>query len=279
MDIKATDVKALREKTGAGMMECKKALEEANGDAAAAEKILKEKGLAALEQRSGRATAEGRIFILIENGKAAVCEITCETDFVAKNEEFIALGNEMCKKVIEKGYKEANDDLAGMLVNLATKIRENMQLKRVMLVDIPAGTAAAKYVHTADWKTGVIVIVGADPASAAENQAVKEFVYDCCLHIAAFSPRYEKRGDVSESYIAEQKEIFLKQIESLDKPEKVKEGIVQGKINKHLADICFMDQMFVKDDKLTVAKKMEEVGKAAGAKLSLVKTVLVKLGE
>jgi elongation factor Ts len=283
MDIKAADVKALREKTGAGVMECKKALEEASGDGAAAEKILKEKGLAALEQRSGRATAEGRIFILIENGKAAVCEITCETDFVAKNEEFIALGNEMCKKAIEKGYREPNDDLTGMLVNLATKIRENMQLRRVMLIDIPAGTVAAKYVHTADWKTGVVVIAGVDPAEAAENQAVKEFVYDCCLHIAAFTPLYEKRSDVSESYNAEQTDIFLKQMEqdekNKNKPANVKENIVQGKINKLLSDICFMDQMFVKDDKLTVAKKMEEVGKAAGAKLSLVKTALVKLGE
>jgi elongation factor Ts len=279
MAIQATDVKNLREKTGAGMMECKKALEEAEGDSSKAEKILKEKGLAALEKRSGRATSEGRVFIVIEGGKIAVCEITCETDFVAKNEEFVALGNSICKTVIQKGYTEANDELNGMLVGLATKIRENMQLKRVLLIEIPQGAAAAKYVHTADWKTGVVVIIGAEPQSAAENPAVKEFTADCCLHIAAFTPQYQTRADVPEAYIAEQKEIFMKQIETLDKPEKIKEGIVQGKINKHLADVCFMEQFFVKDDKLTVAKKMEEVGKAAGAQLSLLKSVLIKLGE
>jgi elongation factor Ts len=279
MEIKASDVKALREKTGAGMMECKKALEETGGDAAKAEKLLKEKGLAALEQRAGRTTSEGRVFITIENDKAAVCEITCETDFVAKNEEFIALGNDICKKVIAKGYKDVNDDLTGMLTNLATKIRENMVLKRLWLIDIPKGTVAAKYVHTADWKTGVVVIIGADPASACNNAELKDFVFKCCLHIAAFTPRYNTRADVDEAYIAEQKEIFEKQTAALDKPEKVKTGIVQGKINKHLADICFMDQAFVADDKLTVAKKMDEVGKSVGAKLTLVKTLLVKLGE
>ena len=279
MEIKAIDVKNLREKTGAGMMECKKALEEAHGDSGKAEKILKEKGLAALEKRSGRATGEGRVFIVIESGKAAVCEITCETDFVAKNEDFAALGNDICKTVIQKGYTQVNDELNGMLVGLATKIRENMQLKRVLLIEIPAGAAAAKYVHTADWKTGVVVIVGAEPQSAAENPAVKEFAADCCLHIAAFTPRYQTLADVPLDYIAEQKEIFMKQIETLDKPERIKEGIVQGKINKHLADICFTEQFFVKDDKLTVEKKMEEVGKAVGAKLTLIKTVLIKLGE
>ncbi|MDR1785252.1 MAG: translation elongation factor Ts [Spirochaetaceae bacterium] len=279
MEIKATDVKALRDRTGAGMMECKKALEEAGGDAAKAEKLLKEKGLAALEKRAGRITGEGRVFIVAEGGKIALCEITCETDFVAKNEEFVALGESICKAAIKKGYTSVNDELSGMLSNLATKIRENMTLKRVLVLDIPAGAAAAKYVHTSDWKTGVIVIVGADPAGAADNPLVKEFVYDCCLHIAAFTPLYNTRADVDAAYIAEQKDIFTKQTASLDKPDKVKEGIVQGKINKHLAEICFMDQTFVKDDKLTVAKKMEEVGKAAGAKLTLLKTVLVRVGE
>jgi elongation factor Ts len=279
MEIKATDVKALRDRTGAGMMECKKALEEAAGDAAKAEKILKEKGLAALEKRAGRITGEGRVFIIIEGNKAALCEITCETDFVAKNEEFVVLGEDICRKTIAKGFTAVNDELSGMLSNLATKIRENMTLKRVMLIDIPKGAAAAKYVHTSDWKTGVIVIIKADPESAAEHPLVKEFAYDCCLHIAAFTPLYNTRAEVPESYIAEQKEIFAKQTESLDKPDKVKEGIVQGKVNKHLAEICFMDQIFVKDDKLTVAKKMEEIGKAAGAKLTLFKTVLVRVGE
>jgi elongation factor Ts len=276
-DITAAQVKLLREKTGAGMMECKKALTETNGDDGKAEKLLKERGLAAVEKRADRTTSEGRIFIKITGSKAVLAEITCETDFVAKNDDFIKLGEEVCEKALAKGYTEVNAELSGMLLDLATKIRENMTLRRVKLVDIPAGVAASKYVHS-DGKTGVLVLIAADPASAAENDDVKEFVFDCCQHIAAFSPQYITRAEVPASYIEEQKAIFIKQVEALDKPDKVKEGIVQGKINKHLAEMCFMDQGFVKDDKVTVSKKMEEVGKKAGAKLSLAKTVLFQLG-
>lgn len=276
MEIKATDVKALREKTGAGMMECKKALVETNGDAAAAEKLLKEKGLAAVEKRAGRATSEGRVFIKIQGNKAVICELTCETDFVAKNADFIQIGNDIVNTVLEKGYTEVNKELSDMLLDLATKIRENMSLRRLQVIDVPAGAVVSSYVHS-DGKTGVVVVITSDK-DVSNSADVKEFAYDCCLHMAAFTPAYIKRDDVDEAYIAEQTEIFTKQVESLDKPENVKAGIVKGKINKHLADICFMDQPFVKDDKVSVAKKMEEVGKAADAKLTMAQVVLYQLG-
>lgn len=276
MEIKAADVKALRERTGAGMMECKKALVETNGDAAAAEKLLKEKGLAAVEKRAGRATSEGRVFIKIQDNKAVICELTCETDFVAKNADFIQIGNDIVNTVFEKGYTEVNKELSDMLLDLATKIRENMSLRRLQVIDVPAGAVVSSYVHS-DGKTGVVVIITADK-DVSNSAVVKEFAYDCCLHMAAFTPAYIKREDVDEAYIAEQTEIFTKQVESLDKPENVKAGIVKGKINKHLADICFMDQPFVKDDKVSVAKKMEEIGKAADAKLTMAQVVLYQLG-
>lgn len=276
MEIKAADVKALREKTGAGMMECKKALVETNGDAAAAEKLLKEKGLAAVEKRAGRATSEGRVFIKIQDNKAVICELTCETDFVAKNADFIQIGNDIVNTVFEKGYTEVNKELSDMLLDLATKIRENMSLRRLQVIDVPAGAVVSSYVHS-DGKTGVVVVITADK-DVSNSAVVKEFAYDCCLHMAAFTPAYIKREDVDEAYIAEQTEIFTKQVESLDKPENVKAGIVKGKINKHLADICFMDQPFVKDDKVSVAKKMEEIGKAADAKLTMAQVVLYQLG-
>lgn len=276
MEIKATDVKALRERTGAGMMECKKALVETNGDAAAAEKLLKEKGLAAVEKRAGRATSEGRVFIKIQDNKAVICELTCETDFVAKNADFIQIGNDIVNTVFEKGYTEVNKELSDMLLDLATKIRENMSLRRLQVIDVPAGAVVSSYVHS-DGKTGVVVVITADK-DVSNSAVVKEFAYDCCLHMAAFTPAYIKREDVDEAYIAEQTEIFTKQVESLDKPENVKAGIVKGKINKHLADICFMDQSFVKDDKVSVAKKMEEIGKAADAKLTMAQVVLYQLG-
>jgi len=277
MAITAADVKALREKTGAGMMECKKALTEANGDAAEAEKILKEKGLAAVAKRAERATSEGRIFVRQDGNKIVIAEVTCETDFVAKNTDFIALGEKILDVIIAKGYTKVEKELEDMVLELATKIRENMSLRRLEVVDVPAGSASAYYVHS-DFKTAAVVVI-----SGSDADDVKVFAKDCCLHLAAFTPAYTQKSDVPQSYIDEQKEIFSAQMaqdeKMASKPENVKEGILQGKINKHLAEICFVDQAFVKDDKVTVAKKLEQVGKDAGAKLAFAKTILYVLGK
>lgn len=277
MAITAADVKALRDKTGAGMMECKKALTEANGDAAEAEKILKEKGLAAVAKRAERATSEGRIFIKQEGSKVAVAEVTCETDFVAKNADFITVGNKIIDLILAKGYTKPEKELEDLVLELATKIRENMALRRVELIDVPAGDAAAYYVHS-DFKTAAVVVV-----KGSDADVVKTFAKDCCLHLAAFTPAYTEQKDVPENYINEQKEIFEAQMAQdpnlASKPENVKAGILQGKINKHLAEICFVDQAFVKDDKVTVAKKLAEVSKEAGATLSFEKVALYILGK
>lgn len=277
MDIKASDVKALREKTGAGMMECKNALTECGGDAAAAEKLLKEKGLAAVEKRAGRATKEGLILVKNEGGKAVMAELTCETDFVAKNADFIALGDRIIDSAFKNGATDVTKDLSDMVLELATKVRENMSLSRLVSVSAGADEYIAKYIHS-DRKTGVLVVLKADKADVFKDKAVQDFAYDCCLHVAAFTPLYPDTASVDKQYVAEQTEIFTKQVAELDKPENVKAGIVQGKIKKHLAEICFLEQAFVKDDKLSVAKKMEEVGKAAGGKISLSKMVLFQLG-
>lgn len=277
MAITAADVKALRDKTGAGMMECKKALTEANGDAAEAEKILKEKGLAAVAKRAERATSEGRIFIKQEGSKIAVAEVTCETDFVAKNADFVTVGNKIVDLILAKGYTKPEKELEDLVLELATKIRENMALRRVELIDVPAGDAAAYYVHS-DFKTAAVVVV-----KGSDADVVKTFAKDCCLHLAAFTPAYTEQKDVPENYINEQKEIFEAQMAQdpnlASKPENVKAGILQGKINKHLAEICFVDQAFVKDDKVTVAKKLAEVSKEAGATLSFEKVALYILGK
>lgn len=277
MDITASDVKALRERTGAGMMECKNALVETKGDAAAAEKLLKEKGLAAVEKRAGRATSEGRVVVKTDGKKAVMAEVTCETDFVAKNVDFIALCDDVINTAWNKNVTEVTPELATKVLDLATKIRENMSLNRIANVNCAADETVTNYIHS-DNKTGVLVVLKADKADILSTPAVKEFAYDCCLHIAAFTPRYVATSDVDKAYIAEQTEIFTKQTAELDKPENVKAGIVQGKIKKHLAEICFLEQPFVKDDKVSVAKKMEEVGKAAGGKITLSKMVLFQLG-
>ena len=277
MAITAAMVKVLFKATGAGMLDCKKALTDANGDMAEAEKILKEKGLAAVAKRSERATSEGRIYIKQEGNKVAIVEVTCETDFVAKNAEFIATGEKVLAEVLAKGYTEANDELKNMVLDFATRTRENMSLSTVKLVTVPENAVAGMYIHT-DFKQAAVVVI-----KGSTDDKVKEFARDCCMHLVAETPSYNTRAEVPAEYVEEQKSIFKAQMDQdekmASKPEKVKEGILQGKINKHLAEICFEDQMFVKDDKKTVKAKLEEVGKSVGASLAFGEIHLLLLGK
>ena len=277
MAITATQVKELREQTGAGMMDCKKALTETNGDFDAAAKLLKEKGLAAVAKRAERVTSEGRIFIRQNGNKIAVVELVCETDFVANNADFISSGEKILDMVFEKGYTEANKELSDVLLDFATRTRENMSLNKVQIIEVPEGASSGIYVHS-NFKQAAVVIV-----KGSVDDKVKEFAKDCCMHLVAFTPAYIKQTDVPQSYIDEQKDIFKKQMEQdpkmASKPENVREGILQGKINKHLAEVCFVDQMFVKDDKKSVNAKLAEIGKEVGASLEFGDISLLVLGK
>jgi len=277
MAVTVADIKTLNQNTGAGMLDCKKALMECNGDVAAAEKLLREKGLAAMAKRSDRATAEGRIYIRQEGNKIAVVEVTCETDFVANNPDFVAVGDKLVDLTLAKGLKEVTEDHKALINEIAIKFRENMNVSKVELFEVAADEVGKFYIH-GDNKTAAVVIV---KGSTADDVAT--FAYDCCLHIAAFTPAYTKKSDVPQSYIDEQKDIFKAQMDAdpkmASKPENVKDGILQGKINKNLAEICFEDQMFVKDDKKSVSAKLAETGKAAGAELSFATAKLYLLGK
>ncbi|MCR5731464.1 MAG: translation elongation factor Ts [Sphaerochaetaceae bacterium] len=269
MAISAAEVKKLRDITGAGMMECKKALTEANGDMTAAEKILKEMGLAAVAKRQDRATENGRVFAATNGKKACLVELTCETDFVAKNDQFKALGEEIAKVVLEKEYTEVVPELVEMVNGLIATIKENMSCKKVQLIDIPANGMAATYVH-GEGSVAVVVVFKADNAALFENETVATFCHDCALHVAAYKPQFLNTSVISKEFEDAQLEIFKAQAAQLDKPEKVKEGIVRGKLSKLYKEICFVDQAFVKDDTMSVSKKMAEVAKAAGGKLDIV---------
>lgn len=277
MAITAAQVKELREQTGAGMMDCKKALTDTNGDFEAAAKLLKEKGLAAVAKRAERVTSEGRIFIRQNGNKIAVVELVCETDFVASNADFIASGEKILDMVFEKGYTDVNKELSDVLLDFATRTRENMSLSKVQIIEVPEGAASGIYIHSNFKQAAVVIVKG----STADK--VKEFAKDCCMHLVAFTPAYIKQTDVPQSYIDEQKEIFKAQMaqdEKLkSKPDAAKEKILEGKINKHLSEVCFVDQMFVKDDKKSVNAKLAEVGKEVGATLEFGDISLLNLGK
>jgi elongation factor Ts len=280
-EITAADVKKLREKTGAGMMECKNALVACNGDFAAAEKILKEKGLAAIEKRAGRATNEGKIFVKIEGSRAVLLELASETDFVARNPDFIALGGILADKVLEKGYTGPVEELNAMVTDLATKIRENMSLKRLTVLNASAGEYLTRYIH-GDGNIGVVVKLGADKPEVFENEEVKTFAFNIALHVAAFNPMAIGRDNINSAWLKEQEEIFRKQMEQdesmKDKPANVIENILKGKVNKFLKDICLLDQGYVKDEKLSVNQALAEISKKAGSAISVKDYVYYKVG-
>ncbi len=278
MAITAEDVKRLRDATGAGMMDCKKALMKSDGDFNAANKFLKEMGLAAIAKRQDRATNNGRVFVRVTDDKAVIVQLSCETDFVAGNDQFAKLGENICSVVVEKGYTEMNDELHGMVNDLITVIKENMALKQVIVIPLGENEFASSYVH-GQGSLGVVVTFKTDKAELANDQGVKEFANDCALHIAAFTPSYFTSASVDPAYIAEQTEIFTAQAVLLDKPAKVVEGIVKGKLSKHLAEICFLQQKFVKDDSVTVEQKAKEVGKTAGGKLEITDFTYVLAGQ
>jgi elongation factor Ts len=280
-NITAADVKALREKTGAGMMECKNALVETDGNFDEAERILKEKGLAAVEKRSGRATNEGKVFVKVREGVAALVELASETDFVARNPEFIELGGIIADIVLDKDYSEPNDELNGMVSDLASKIRENMSLKRIKVVKAGDGEYLTSYIH-GDGAIGVVVKVQADKTEAFQNEELKAFVFSLALHVAAFNPLALDQSKVDADWLKEQESIFRAQMEQdekmQDKPTNVIDNILKGKVSKFLKDICFMDQPYVKDEKMTVAGALEDAGKSFGIKLNIVDFVYFKVG-
>jgi elongation factor Ts len=259
MAISAADVKRLREKTGAGPLECKKALEETNGNFEHAEKRLKEKGLAAVEKRADRATNEGKIFVKIQDNTAALVEVASETDFVARNPEFIALGNVIASRILEKGYTETNEELAGLVADLATRIGENMSLKRIKTVKAEAHEYLTQYIH-GDGTIGVVVKLGSDKPEVFTRDDVKEFAFNIALHITAFNPLALDKTKIDPEFLKEQESLFRTQLERDEKlqgkPANVIDTILKGKVTKYLSEICLLEQGYVKDDALTVAQAL-----------------------
>jgi elongation factor Ts len=280
MEIKASDVKNLREKTGAGMMDCKNALVKTNGDFAAAEKILKELGLAAVEKRADRVTNEGKVFARVSGSKAVLVELACETDFVSRNDDFNAAGEKAADLAIAKGLKAPCPELEAFVVDAASKIKENLSLKSVTFLDAPS-CHIASYLH-GEGKIGVLVALKSDKAEALGKPEAKALAFDLALHIAAFNPAYLDASKVDPAYLKEQEELFRAQVAKDEKmkakPANVIDGIIKGKISKHIEEICLLEQSFVKDDKKKVKDVLAETGKALGASLSIEAYRYVKVG-
>ena len=293
MAITAAQVKELRELTGAGMMDCKKALSATEGDMDKAVEFLREKGLATAQKKASRVAAEGLCKTLVaEDGKkAVVVEVNAETDFVAKNEKFQNYVAEVAAQALnttaadieaflaEPWALDASKTVKEALAAQVAVIGENIQIRRFAQV-VEENGFVASYVHMGG-KIGVLVDIESDVV----NDDVKEMAKNVAMQIAALKPKYTNRSEISEDYIAHEKEILLAQImndpKESQKPEKVIQGMINGRINKELKEICLLDQVYVKaeDGKQSVAKYVEEVAKANGAKISVKGFVRYETGE
>jgi len=254
-NITADMVKSLREKTGAGMMDCKRALAETDGDVDKAVESLRKAGITKAEKKAGRATKEGLIFLTVEGGTAVLVEILCETDFVARNEKFREYGAGLARKLAAECTVDG--DIAAAvataeqpnLVSLISVIGENMQIRRVLRWQT-AGGQLASYNHQSLSKCCVLV----EAAGEVDATVLK----DACLHIAAFSPRYIGPEQVPADILAKEREIAAAQVQG--KPENIVGKIVEGKIQKWYSEVCLLRQPWVRDDKSSlekVAPKME----------------------
>ena len=276
VQISAADVKQLREKTGAGMMDCKSALVEAEGDMAVAERKLKERGVAAAAKRTGRATSEGRVFAQVGETGAALVELSSETDFVARNAEFVQLGDSVVQQVVDGQISEPTPELTVQVADAIGRIKENIELRRIRLLQRAGGDHISSYIH---GEGGIGVLVKLTAGDAAGHDAVATLGFDLALHVAAYAPAYLSSDDVDPAYLAEQEGIFRTQAEALGKPEKVVEGIVKGKLKKHLQEICLVEQDFVKDSSRTVKQVLADTGKEAGGEITLAEYAYFRVGD
>lgn len=260
-------------------MDCKKALEDADGNFEKAERILKELGKAAAAKRSGRATNEGRIFVGTSGNQAVIIELTCETDFVARNDGFVALGQALAADAMARGLTTPDAAMEARVQETISTIKENMTIRRMVLLKKADNELFSHYIHGDSGRLGGIVVLRVDSAAAANHPAVKEFAFDCALHVVASRPAYLSEETVDEAYRKEQREIFLAQAQNQGKAEKVIESMVNGKLRKHFEEICMLKQPFVKDDQKSVAAVAAEVGKAAGTKIEVVGYTVLGVGE
>lgn len=277
VEVSAAQVKALREKTGAGMMDCKSALVEAEGDMALAERKLKERGVAAAAKRTGRATSEGRVFAGVGEGAAALVELSSETDFVARNAEFIELGESVASQVVERRLTEPSSDLTSRVAEAVGRIKENIKLRRIHLMELAGSDHVSSYIH-GEGGIGVLLKLSISDAAATDD-TITALGFDLALHVAAYAPPYLSREDVDAGYLAEQEGIFRTQAEAMGKPENVVEGIIKGKLKKHLQEICLLEQEFVKDSSRTVTQVLADASKEVGAEITLSDYAYFRVGE
>ena len=287
-NISAKEVAELRKKTGCGMMECKKALVEADGDMDAAIKVLRERGLAVAAKKADRIAAEGIVDILTEGNVTAIIEVNSETDFVAKNETFQAFVNSLLKVIIANrpadiaalnacAYPDSDMTVEEKMKNMIFTIGENMHIRRFEIVD----GVVSSYIH-GKGATGVVVLFDTD-AATAQSDKFKEMAKNVALQVAAMPVLYLNKEAVPAEVIAEEKNVLMTQIKNdpkmASKPEQIIEKMVTGRIGKYYEQNCLMEQAYVKDDSVSVGKYVQNTAKELGADIAVKGFIRYERGE
>ena len=287
MAITASMVKELREMTGAGMMDCKKALNETNGDMDAAIEFLRKNGQAKAEKKAGRIAAEGIVKAVVKDDKvAAIVEVNSETGFVAKNEEFQGFVDAVVNQVADSDAADMDAFMAeawaadttktvkDALIEKVAVIGENLNIRR--FEKIVTDGCVVDYIH-GGGRIGVLIEAEADVV----NDEIKKCLKNVAMQVAAMSPKYTSRAEVSQEYMDHEKEILLAAAkkENPEKPENIIEKMIIGRLNKELKEICLLDQAYVQDSDLTVAKYVEKVAKENNANVTVKRFVRFETGE
>lgn len=287
MAITAGLVKELREMTGAGMMDCKKALTETNGDIDAAIEYLRKNGQAKAEKKAGRIAAEGIVRTVVKDDKvASIVEVNSETDFVAKNADFQAFVEAVAAQAVEtdaadidafmaEAWKEdSSKTVKEALVEKIAVIGENLNIRRFEKVQTDG--CVVSYIH-GGGRIGVLVVADTDVV----NDEIKTCLKNVAMQVAAMYPKYVSRAEVSQEYMDHEKEILLAQAkkENPEKPDNIIEKMIIGRLNKELKEICLLDQVYVQDSDLTVAKYVDKVAKENNANVTVKKFIRFETGE
>ena len=286
MSFTAKDVAALREKTGCGMMDCKKALSQADGDMDKAIDFLREKGLAAATKKAGRIAAEGISFAEVNEAgnTGVVIEVNAETDFVAKNAQFRSFVKICADTVLESNPADvdallqtkaagSSETVDAILKEKILKIGENIKIRRFKRFDGVVGA----YIH-AEGKIGVLTKFETAPEVASKPE-FGEYAKNVCMQIAAIVPQYLDESKVPAEVVDHEKSILKQQIIDSGKPEAIAEKIVQGRLRKFFEEVCLVDQAYIKDDKLTIRKYTEQTGKELGGAIKIVDFARFERGE
>lgn len=285
MAVTAEMVKELRERTGAGMMDCKKALMDTDGDMEKAIELLREKGLAKAAKKAGRIAAEGLINLKVsEDGKKAVIiEVNSETDFVAKNMEFQGFVNKLADIVLDSGVKTMDELLnynyseegtvSTVLNNKIAKIGENLNIRRFEIIEEPNAVNVG-YIH-GGGRIGVLVSFATD---ASYNEIV-DLGKDVAMQVAAMSPKYISEADVDDEYIENEKKILTQQALNEGKDASIVDKMVIGRLKKELKQVCLLDQAFVKDSEITVKQYIDNKAKDLGKSIAAIRMIRFEIGE